>query len=328
MKALVTGATGFIGGNVVRALLRHGYEVRALVRAGSDRRGLEGLSLEVALGDLRDRGSLRQAMRGCEAVLHVGAAYTLWSRDPAAIYESNVGGTENLLEAAREQGVRRVVHTSSESTIAIARNGCLGSEVGDNSSDQLPGDYKKSKLIAERLARKAAESGLPVVIVNPTTPIGAGDLKPTPTGRIVVDFLRRRLPAYVETGMNFVDVEDVAEGHVLALERGKVGERYLLGHENLSLRQALQILERISGLRAPSLRLPLWLALGAAHLDERLAARLGRPPRIPLAGVKAALKTRYFDCSKAVRELGMPQTPVELAFEKAVRWFRDNGYAS
>ncbi len=326
MKALVTGATGFIGGNVAAALRRRGYEVRALVRPGCNMTALQGLDVELAFGDLRERASLDRAVRGCDYLCHVAAAYTFWAPDPRAIYETNVEGTRNILAAAREAGVRKVVYTSSESTVAVA-DGCLGTEEGFNDPARAPGDYKRSKCLAERLALDMARAGLPLVVVNPTTPVGRGDVKPTPTGQIIVDYLNRRMPAYVDTGLNLVDVEDVAAGHVLALERGRNGERYILGNRNLTLREILGLLQEITGLPAPRFRLPLWLALSAGYASQLAADRLThRPPRVPLAAVKVARHYRFFDCSKALNELGLPQSPVEQALQKAVRWFRENGY--
>jgi dihydroflavonol-4-reductase len=328
MKALVTGATGFIGSHVAAALLRRGYRVRALVREGCDRRNIAGLEVEVAMGDLRDRASLVRALTGCDVLFHVAAAYTFWAPEPRLIYDTNVQGTENVLTAAQDAGVERIVYTSTESTVGIGSDGCLGTEAATVDPAHLAGDYKRSKYLAERLALQLCSEGLPLVVVNPTTPVGPGDVKPTPTGQIIVDLMRRRMPAYVNTGLNLVDVEDVATGHVLALERGRVGERYILGNRNLTLQGIFGMLERITGLRAPRLRLPLWMALGAGYVSQFAADRLThRPPRIPLAAVRVARHFRYFDCSKAVRELGLPQTPVEQALAKAVCWFRENGYA-
>lgn len=327
MKALVTGATGFIGGHVAAELVRRGYEVRALVREGCDRRRIATLDVELAFGDLRDRASLERALAGCDYLFHVAAAYTFWAPDPRLIYDTNVRGTANVLAAARAAGIKKVVYTSTESTVGIARNGGLGTEelVGD--PRQLAGDYKKSKFLAERLALEMCHQGLPLVVVNPTTPVGPGDVKPTPTGQIIVDFLNRQMPAYVNTGLNLVDVDDVAKGHVLGLEKGRLGERYILGHRNLTLREILGLLAGISGLPAPRVRLPLWLALGAGHVSQFAADKVThRPPRIPLAAVKVARHFRHFDCSKAVRELGLPQTPIEEALAEAVHWFRQNGY--
>ncbi len=327
MKALVTGATGFIGANLVRELLAQGYQVKALVRRESDRRNIDGLDIEVAFGDLRDKASLDSAVDGCEVLFHVAACYTFWTPDPQAIYETNVEGTANMLSAALAKGMKRVVYTSTESTIGNPQDGCLGTEEVDVDPSDLAGHYRRSKYLAEELALDMCRQGLSLVVVNPTTPVGPLDLKPTPTGQFIVDFLNRRMPAYVNTGLNLVDVGDVARGHVLALEKGRSGERYILGNKNLTFREILHLLQPIAGIKAPRLRIPLWLALGAAHIDEFASGRIRkRQPRIPLAGVKAARKFRHFDCSKAVRELGLPQTSVEEALEKAVRWFRHNGY--
>jgi len=326
MKTLVTGATGFVGGNVVRALLRRGYGVRALVRDPARADALREAGAEVIAGDLCDGASLDAAVAGCEAVFHVGALYTLWAPKPELVYRTNVRGTRTLLEAAGRAGARRIVFTSSESTLLVPESG-IGDETVNGDFHALPGAYKRSKYLSEQLALDMARGGLPVVVVNPTTPVGVGDVKPTPTGRIVLDFLNGRMPAFVDTGLNLIDVEDVAEGHVLAFERGRVGERYLLGNENLTMQQLLQRLAAVAGLSAPRVRLPHWLALGLAHADEGLARGLGLgPPRVPLDGVRASRHHRYFDCSKAVRELGLPQTPLDEALRKAVTWFRDHGY--
>ena len=327
MKALVTGATGFIGGNLVRELLKQGYRVRSLVRRGSNQQNIRDLDIEVFFGDLRNRASLDEALAGCDVLFHVAASYTFWAPDPKVIYDTNVHGTENILTAALAKGIKKVVYTSTESTIGISQNGDLGTEEAEASPGELPGHYKKSKYMAERLALRICHDGLPLVVVNPTVPVGPLDIKPTPTGQLIVNFLNRRMPACVNTGLNVVDVEDVAKGHILALEKGRVGERYILGNKNLTFREILNTLERITGIKAPNLCIPLWLALGAAYTDEFVSGKvLKRHPRIPVAAVKAACKFRHFDCSKAVGELGIPQTPVEEALEKARQWFRQNGY--
>jgi dihydroflavonol-4-reductase len=327
MKALVTGATGFIGGNLVRQLLAQGYRVRALVRPDSQQRNINGLDVEVVCGDLREPASLDKALEGCQVLFHVAASYTFWSPDPGQIYRTNVGGTENILTAARKQGIEKIVYTSSESTLRINGHGALGNEAALADPEELPGGYKRSKCLAERLALNMCQEGLSLVVVNPTTPIGPYDVKPTPTGKVIVDFLNGKMPACVNTGLNIVDVEDVARGHILALEKGRIGERYVLGGRNLTFRQILSILQDVTGIEAPRLDIPIWLALGAAHFDEFLEVKLlKKPPRIPVAAVKAARKFRHFDCAKAIRELGLPQTPVEESFAKAVRWFQENGY--
>ena len=327
MKAFVTGATGFIGANVARELLQQGYEVRALVRKDSSLRNIEGLKIETARGDLLDRDSLDSALKGCDILFHVAALYTFWTPHPEAVYETNVRGTENLFRAAVKNGIKKAVYTSTESTIGIDHGDLCGTEDERSSAEQLCGHYKKSKLMAEQVALKMCEEGLPVVVVNPTMPVGGFDIKPTPTGELIVRFLNRRMPAYVNTGLNVVDVQDVARGHVLALEKGRVGERYILGNRNLTLSEILGILEQITGLKAPRIRIPIWVALAAAYSDEFVSGRvLRKRPGIPIAAVKTSRHFRHFDCTKAVDELGLPQTPVEVALEKAVAWFRQNGY--
>ncbi len=327
MKVLVTGATGFIGGNLTRALLHKGYEVRTLVRPQSDRRNLQGLDLEVFIGDLTDVPSLESALKDCEGLFHVAAAYTFWSANPKSVYDSNVTGTENILRAAARAGVRKIVYTSSESTLKIPAGNTVCESYSLNDPDTLPGDYKRSKCRAEQLVLELCSEGLPAVLVNPTTPVGPYDVKPTPTGRIIVNFINGKMPAFVNTGLNVVDVEDVAAGHILAMEKGCCGERYVLGNRNLTLQEIFGILSGITGLKAPTINIPIWTAMAAASIDEFINGRvLHRSPGIPLASVKAARKVRHFDCSAAVRDLGLPQTPVEEAFEKAVYWFYRNGY--
>ena len=327
MRALVTGATGFIGSHVTRALLRRGYEVRVLVRRGCDQRNIQGLDVEVALGDLCEPASLRAALAGCDALFHVAAAYTFWTPDPSRIYQVNVDGTRSVLEAARAAGVQRVVYTSTEATIGVPDGG-LGCEEWVADPERLAGAYKRSKHAAEGLALAMARDGLPLVVVNPTTPVGPHDVKPTPTGQIIVDYMWRRMPAYVDTGLNIVDVEDVAEGHVLALEKGRPGERYILGNRNLTLQALFRLLEDITGVRAPRRRMPLGLALAAGHASQFVADRITHTcPRVPLDAVQAARHRRFMNCSKAVRDLGIPESPIEEALQKAVYWFRQQGYA-
>jgi dihydroflavonol-4-reductase len=327
MKVFVTGSTGFIGGNLVRELTRQGYQVRALARKGGNRRIFEDTGAEPVEGDLLDNASLGRGMDGCEAIFHVAAMYTFWARKPELIYETNVKGTENILKTARARGIKKIIYTSSESCVGIDA-GELGNEKMQASIDHIPSDYKKSKFMAEKLAFSACGEGLPVVIVNPTTPIGAFDIKPTPTGKIVTDFLNGKMFACVNTGLNVIDVEDVARGHILALEKGRVGERYLLGNRNLTLREIMSILEKLTGIKAPRFDIPIWVALSAGYVDEFIEGKLiGHYPRIPVAAVKASRKFRHFDCSKSMQELGLPQTPVEVSFGKAVKWFRENGYA-
>ncbi len=326
MKVLVTGATGFVGGNLARQLRRRGYQVRALVRPGSSTLAIDGNGVETVPGDILDRESVIRAVRGCEAVFHCAAAYTFWARDPRTIHRTNVDGTATVLDAAREAGVARVVYTSTVSTIGLF-NGGVGTEETPLDPGHLAGDYKKSKYAAERLALERASQGLPVVVVNPTTPVGPWDVKPTPTGRMVLDFLRGRIPVYLDTGMNLVDVEDVAEGHILALEKGQPGERYILGNRNVSLKEVFEMLQDLTGRRAPRWQAPFWLVIGAGYVDLLLEGRLlRREPRIPLEGLKVSRKPMYVKCHKAISELGLPQRPVESALENAVRWFTDYGY--
>jgi dihydroflavonol-4-reductase len=327
MKALVTGATGFVGGAVARALVRRGIDVRVIARGGSDLQNLEGLPHELVTGDLRDQASLRSALTGCSQLYHVAAHYALWAKDPSIFYDVNVIGTRNLLEAARDIGTERIVYCSTIGAIGLPPGGGLGTEETPVSLEQMAGHYKRSKYLAEQEVLKLAKAGLPVVIVNPSAPVGAADVKPTPTGQIVVDFMKGRMPAYIETGLNIVDVDDVAAGHLLAMEKGRTGERYILGGKNLMLREVLEILSRLSGVKAPTIKLPRLAILPLAYLNLWVANMTGQPPRIPLEGVKMAKYKMHYDCSKAIRELGMPQTPPEVALEKAVRWFRDHKYA-
>lgn len=328
MKALVTGATGFIGAAVARALAAAGTDVRVLIRPDSDLRNLEGLKVEQVHGDLRDRDSLRRALAGCSQLYHVAAHYALWARNPSVFYEVNVAGTRTVMEIALELGTERVVYTSTIGAIGLPAGGGLGTEETPVSLDQMAGDYKRSKYLAEQEVLKLARAGLPVVIVNPSAPVGERDIKPTPTGQIIVDFMKGRMWAYIETGMNLVDVDDVAIGHLRAMERGRIGERYILGNHNLSLREVFETLSRLTGIKAPCLKLPWQAILPLAHANLWLADYVThKPPRIPLEGVRMAKYKMHYDCSKAVRELGLPQTPVEVALEKAVRWFRMHGYA-
>jgi dihydroflavonol-4-reductase len=328
MKVLVTGATGFIGGNLARELSRQGYRVRALARQGSNTRFLQGFNVEIIEGDLLEPASLARAMDGCKALFHAAAMYTFWARNPRLIYDINVKGTENILIAAKAANIYKIVYTSSESVVGIDKPHGLGNEKMQGNIEKIPSDYKKSKFMAENLALKMCREGLPLVVVNPTTPIGAYDIKPTPTGQMVRDYLNRKMFACVNTGLNVIDVEDVAKGHILALEKGRIGNRYLLGNKNLTFREILEILSKITGIRAPSFNIPISVALCAGYIDQFVeGAVLKRHPRIPVSAVKASRKFRHFDCSLAIRELGLPQTPVEIAFEKAVKWFRENGYA-
>lgn len=326
MKTLVTGATGFLGSHVARALAARGENVRVLVRPSSDLRALQGLEAERCPGDLRDPASLDRAMQGVCRVFHVAADYRLWARDPREIHESNVTGTRNLLDAARRAGVEKFVYTSTVATIAVLREGGLPNEETHASLVEMIGHYKRSKFEAEQCALQAAQSGQPVVIVNPTTPVGPGDWKPTPTGKIIVDFLNGRIPGYVDTGLNFVPAEDCARGHLLAAERGRNGERYILGGRNLTLKQMLDMLAAASGRPAPRWKFPYGLAYVAGCVDAGVSRLLGREPQIPLEGVRMARHKMFVDSSKAERELGFVPGPIEAALERAVAWYESNGY--
>jgi len=323
---LVTGGTGFVGAHVVRALLAKGVKVRCLVRPSSRRSNLDDLPVEIVTGDLCDPVSLGPAIRGVSTLYHVAADYRLWTRDPGELYRANAGGTENVLAAAAEAGVSRVVYTSSVGALGLKPDGSPADETTPVARDEVVGHYKKSKYDAERVAETWAARGLPVVIVNPSTPVGELDVKPTPTGQLVVDFLNRRLPAYVDTGLNLVDVRDVAAGHLLAAESGRAGEKYILGHRNMTLKEILEALSRITGLAAPTFRLPHGIPLAVAAVDTFVSGLLGRPPHVSLESVQMSRHRMFFDASKAVRELGLPQSPVEGALGRAVSWFRENGY--
>jgi dihydroflavonol-4-reductase len=328
MKVLVTGSTGFIGAAVVRCLLAHGVDVRVLVRPTSDLGNLEGLQVEHHQGDLRDPASLRSALSGCRQLYHVAAHYALWASDPHVFYDINVTGTRHLLEAARDTAVERIVYTSTIGAIGLPPGGGLGTEETPVSWQQMTGHYKRSKFLAEQEVLKLAREGLPVVIVNPSAPVGPRDIKPTPTGGIIVDFMKRRMKAYIETGMNLVDVDDVAAGHFLAMEKGRIGERYILGNRNLSLYEVFAALSRLTGIPAPRLKLPRAGILPLAYANQWFSDYVThRPPRIPLEGVKMARYVMHYDSAKAIRELGLPQTPVESALENAVQWFKDHKYA-
>jgi dihydroflavonol-4-reductase len=327
MQVLVTGATGFVGGNLARELWHRGYQVRALVRAGSDTLTIRGTDIHQVEGDLLDRESLSKAMADCEGVFHCAAAYTFWSRDPQKVRRTNVEGTVNVLECARDAGVERVVYTSTVSTIGVPEDGCLGDESTPLSRGTLHGHYKQSKFDAEKEAMRLAAEGVPVVVVNPTTPVGPWDVKPTPTGKIILDFLRRRIPAYLATGMNLVDVADVCAGHITALERGRIGQRYILGNRNVTLKELFAMLSQITGLSAPRVRLPYWLVVGAGYAEQAISAGLlRREPLIPVEGVLASRKPAWVSSQRAITELELPQSPVEGALEKAAEWYSANGY--
>jgi len=325
-KVFITGATGFIGATLARELIQEGCEVKALVRPGSVRTNLSGLPIQFHEGDLRDAESLEKGLEGCDTLFHAAADYRLWTRTPEGMYDVNVGGTRAILEAALKRNLSRVVYTSSVGTLGNPGDGTPGTEDTPVSFREMVGHYKKSKFLAEREAEKFIQRGLPLVIVNPSTPVGRLDIKPTPTGKIIVDFLNRRMPAYLDTGLNLIDVEDCAKGHILAARYGRTGEKYILGNQNLTLRDIFFLLEEISGVRAPRVRLPYTPILLAAYANEAISRVTGREPLIPLAGVRMAGKLMYFEPSKAIRELGLPQQPVKAALEKAVEWFRAEGY--
>jgi dihydroflavonol-4-reductase len=316
--ALVTGASGFLGWHVARLLVDRGYHVRALARPGSR---VADLPVEIVTGDLRDPDSLARAAAGCGLVFHVAADYRLWAKDPRELYRSNVDGTRNLLTAARNAGVERVVYTSTVGCIGIPLGG-IGDETTPVALEDMAGDYKRSKFLAEQVALEFARGGFPVVIVNPTAPIGDHDVKPTPTGKIVLDFLNGDMPAFIDTGLNVVDVRDTAEGHLLACDRGRPGERYILGSENLTLAQILQKLAAITGRKAPGIRLPYAVAYCAGACSTAWAEVTGKPPRVPLEGVRMARKKMWVTHEKARRELGFEPGPAETALRRAVEWFR------
>jgi dihydroflavonol-4-reductase len=328
MRALVTGATGFVGAAVARALVGAGWQVRALVRERSDRSNLLGLPLEIAVGDLKVAASLDAALAECGALFHVAADYRLGARDFEELYRTNVEGTLNLLGAARRAGVHRIVYTSSVATIGIPPDGSAGDENTPVDLANMIGHYKRSKYLAEQLVRDSMESGVPVVIVNPSTPVGPGDVKPTPTGRLVLDAASGRMPAYVDTGLNIVHVDDVAAGHLLAFHRGRPGERYILGGEDMSLRQILGYIAERVGRKPPRLRLPYAAVLPVAYLAEAYSKISGRSGRVTLEGVRMSRKRMFFSSAKAVRELGYQWRPPGAAFDDAVRWFRERGLLS
>ena len=326
-QALVTGGTGFVGANVVRELVAAGASVRVLARAGGDRRALDGVPVEIVEGDVLDAASVRRAVRGMQTVYHVAADYRLWTPDPAGLYRTNVEGTRTVLEAAGEAGVGRIVHTSSVGALGVPADGRPGTEDTPVTLADMVGHYKRSKFLGEQVARELAGRGLPVVIVNPSAPIGPWDVKPTPTGQMVVDFMRGRMIATVDTGLNVVHVRDVALGHLLAAERGRPGERYILGHQDLTLAEIFRLLAEITGGRPPRFRVPYALAWLGAACCEGLSRLTRRPPAVPLTAVRMARKRMYFSPAKAVRELGLPQTDVRVALADAVAWFAARGYA-
>ncbi len=324
-KVFVTGGTGFIGANLVQLLVQEGYAVKALVRSSSRLDNLRSLCVEIVKGDLNDP-DLWQQMVGCQYLFHVAAHYSLWQKDREALYHHNVLGTRNVLVAALNAGIERTVYTSSVAAIGVGTAGMVVDETYQSPLEKLVGHYKQSKFLAEQEAMQAASAGQDVVVVNPSSPIGPKDIKPTPTGDIILRFLRRQMPVYMDTGLNFIDVRDVAWGHLLALHRGKSGDRYILGHQNLTLKQLLDQLAQITGLNAPQLSVPSWLPLSVAWVEEKILAPLGKPPSVPLDGVRMAKQPMYYDASKAVRELGLPQSPLSLALQDAVDWFVSQKY--
>ncbi len=327
MRVLVTGATGFIGFHVARFLTEKGIQVRALVRGQSDATALKALDIEPVNGDIRDFESVCRALGGCRHLYHVAADYRLWVPDPATMYAINVEGTKNCMKAALKLGVEKVIYTSSVGVLAASLIGKVSNEESRAAINEMVGHYKRSKFIAENEVHSFIGKGVPAVIVYPSTPIGPMDRKPTPTGKTIVDFLAGRIPAFLDTGLNFVDVGDVAAGHWLASQRGEIGRGYILGNRNITLREFFESLARITGSRPPKIRLPYLPVLFAACIDETISTLLThRPPRIPLTGVRMARKYMYFDASRAVRELHMPQSPVEHAMEQAIEWFKKNNY--
>ena len=329
MNCFVTGASGFIGANLVHELNARGHAVKALLRKGSDVRGLEGAKYEPVYGDVSDGRKLTDAMRGCDWCFHVAASYHLWLKDYAPMYAANVEGTRNVISSAIEAGCSRIVYTSTVGCIGLPKGTTPTDEATPVSGEQMSNHYKRSKWQAEQVAREFAAKGAPVVIVNPSAPVGPRDVKPTPTGKVIVDFLNRQMPGFVDTGLNWVHVRDVAIGHILAAERGRVGERYILGNAegNWTMKQTLQALESITGVPAPKFRVPYPVALAAAYVDEGLACLTGKAPKAPLAGVRMARYKMFFSPGKAIRELGLPQIPPRQALADAVDWFRANGYA-
>lgn len=328
MLAFITGATGFVGSHVARALVAQGADLRLLIRSSSDLRNIQELKAERVIGDLRDGASLKKVVAGCDVVFHVAADYRLWVRDPDQMYRSNVEGTKAILEAARESKVRRVIYTSSVATMGFQSNGHLASEDSPVSLADMIGPYKRSKFMAEEIALTAGRSGMDVVVINPTTPVGERDIKPTPTGRIVVDFLKRKFPAYVDTGLNLVDVAECARGHVAALEKGRSGERYILGGENLTLKQILDKLAVITGLPSPRVRVPYVIALATGVVDQVVTGYIrNREPRATIDAVRMGRKKMFVSSRKAERDLGWRIVPVDGALRRAVDWFQANGYA-
>ncbi len=332
MKCFVTGASGFIGANLVHELVARGHEVKALLRPDSDGRGLAGVDFQRVSGDILDRQLLDREIAGCDWCFHVAASYHLWMRDYAPMYAANVDGTRHVLEAAGQARCRRIIYTSTVGCIGLPEN-VAGKFTPTDERDfaaeaQMTNHYKRSKWQAEQVALGLAQKGLPIIIVNPSAPVGPRDVKPTPTGQLILDFLNRKLPAYLDTGLNWVHVRDVATGHILAAEKGRLGNRYILGHAdgNWTMQGMLKVLEEITGLPAPKMKVPYWVALAAAYVAETVSGVTGQPPKAPLAGVRMAKYKMWFNPAKAIQELGLPQTPPRQALADAVAWFRVNGY--
>lgn len=326
MKTLVTGGTGFLGTHIVRQLIKDGYEVRILARPGSNRSNLAGIDAEIAEGDLLDKPSLKAALAGCGTLFHAAADYRLWAKNPAEMYQTNVQGTENILAAALAADLGRVVYTSTVGTLGNSGDGTPGDENTPVHFADMVGDYKKSKFLAERIAESFLQQGLPLVIVNPSTPVGPLDIKPTPTGRIIIDFANRKMPAYLNTGLNLVPVEDCAKGHILAAKTGRIGEKYILGGADTTLCEMLKMLSQISGTPAPRFALPYTPVMLAARVNALIASVTGKEPLIPLAGVQMAKKMMYFSSEKAKMELGFTTTPIFAALERSIEWFKEHGY--
>ena len=325
MTTLVTGATGFLGSAIARELLKDGRNIKLLARNNADLQNIKGLDAEIAIGDLRDRESLKSALEGCSILYHAAAYYSLWNKDKKLIFDINVRGTRNILETALDAGIENVIYTSTVGCIGLSKDRTPTNEDYPIDLATLSNDYKLSKFQAEKIALEMHGRGLPVVIVNPSTPIGPRDIKPTPTGKIVLDFLNGKMPAYLDTGLNLIDVSDCARGHILAEEKGRPGERYILGNKNMSLKDILLALEKITGIKAPSIKIPHWVAYTAGLACETLSNLITKtPPAIPLAGVKMAKYFMYFDSSKAIKELGLPQNSVENALGQSVQWFKEN----
>lgn len=327
MKCLVTGVSGFVGGHVLRHLSKSGHEVRGFYRKGADLSAISDVSFEHYVGDLTDEASVNSAVEGCEWVFHVGAAYSLWMKDYQPMYDANVGGTRNILEASKLFDCQKIIYTSTVGCVGVPDKKRQPVVPTDESymlgEKQMLNPYKHSKWLAEQLALKMSSEGLPIVIVNPSAPIGPGDIKPTPTGQVILDFINNKMPAFLDTGLNWVDVRDVAAGHLLAAEKGKIGERYILGNlqGNITMKEFLLELANVTGKKAPNMQVPYFIAYLAALFSERISALTGRPPKAPLGGVKMAKNYMWFDASKAVNDLGMPQTPIRTAMKAAVDYF-------